>query len=332
MAPLARNAAVQVVKNFRMRELEGLMTHLRVFGPLPEVSDPTASAAAAKIGKPVINLPNPFIPRKNPKTNKWREPKYSLRRQADLVKKAHELGRLDVIPPGPKKNAFELRMKRVQESLPANLPFNVEKPEPYRIPKTWKERNLDWKIKEKKIHIGMFEDDPCYFEEELERYLPQFKLDEVAEANKDNLQETPEEAEARKGRLDNKELLDLEIDSAIGDAEVCREELAKLVAEKEAYMKEQAALTPWDTPVAWAGEVKDKKTPGSELGTRLYAGKKRMFKGHLWERELAHRRRRHSILMRDMEARVERYKTYYKKRKPNPLKPSRYSKPPKLPF
>ena len=48
--------------------------------------------------------------------------------------------------------------------------------------------------------------------------------------------------------------------------------------------------------------------PGAELGTRLYAGKKRMFKGHKWERVKARRERRQNILMRDMANRVFNYK------------------------
>ena len=62
-------------------------------------------------------------------------------------------------------------------------------------------------------------------------------------------------------------------------------------------------------PVEWVGKVPEKVAVGTELGIRLYAGKKRMFKGHLWERLKAKRVRRRSILMRDMAARVKNYKT-----------------------
>ena len=55
-------------------------------------------------------------------------------------------------------------------------------------------------------------------------------------------------------------------------------------------------------------EKKMLEKPGAELGTRLYAGKKRMFKGHKWERVKAHRERRQNILMRDMAKRVYNYK------------------------
>ena len=64
----------------------------------------------------------------------------------------------------------------------------------------------------------------------------------------------------------------------------------------------------WDVPVEWVGKVPE-KVVGTELGIRLYAGKKRMFRGHLWERVRAKRIRRRSILMRDMAARIKNYKT-----------------------
>ncbi|KAF8817036.1 hypothetical protein BYT27DRAFT_7237527 [Phlegmacium glaucopus] len=205
-------SALQAIKRFRAREALGLVKHLKLFGPLPESKSAT--------NEPMISLPNPFLPKFNPKSGKWHKPSYSLRRQAELVKNAHATGSMHLLPPGPKKAAFEFRMQRLE--APA-------KPPPPSVP-------------------------------------------------------------------------------AAGKVEV------------------------WDVPVQWVGKVPEKKTAGAELGIRLYAGKKRMFKRHLWERVGAKRIRRRSILMRDMAARVKNYKTYYKKRKPNPLKPPRYSKPPKLPF
>jgi len=84
---------------------------------------------------------------------------------------------------------------------------------------------------------------------------------------------------------------------------------------------------------------------------RMYAGRKRMFKGHKWERVQTRRQKRTQILMRDMNKRITRYKEvrtvlpdfrpvethrtslqWYHRRKPNPLKPPRGAKAPKLPF
>ena len=41
---------------------------------------------------------------------------------------------------------------------------------------------------------------------------------------------------------------------------------------------------------------------------KMYAGRKRMFKGHKWERVQAQRKKRTQILMRDMSKRITRYK------------------------
>ena len=41
---------------------------------------------------------------------------------------------------------------------------------------------------------------------------------------------------------------------------------------------------------------------------KLYAGRKRMFKGHKWERVQTQRKKRTQILMRDMNKRIARYK------------------------
>ncbi|KXN81681.1 hypothetical protein AN958_03928 [Leucoagaricus sp. SymC.cos] len=87
----------------------------------------------------------------------------------------------------------------------------------------------------------------------------------------------------------------------------------------------------WLKPVAWAGKMKE-KARGADLGTTLYAGKKKMFKGHKWERLRNDRRKKQAILLRDMKKRVYNYKNYYKRRKPDPLKPPRSVKAPKLPF
>jgi len=180
-------SALQAIKRFQARETLGLVKHLKLFGPLPEPK--------SAITEPMISLPNPFLPKFNPKSGKWHRPSYSLRRQADLVNKAHATGSMHLLPPGPKKAAFESRMQRV--AAPAKPPPSV----------------------------------------------PAGKVEK------------------------------------------------------------------WDVPVQWVGKVPEKKVVGAELGIRLYAGKKRMFKGHLWERVRAKRIRRRSILMRDMAARVKNYKT-----------------------
>ncbi|KAF7973049.1 hypothetical protein HWV62_16340 [Athelia sp. TMB] len=59
--------------------------------------------------------------------------------------------------------------------------------------------------------------------------------------------------------------------------------------------------------VQWEGAPKA-KVPGAEIGNRLYAGKRRMFKGHKWERTKAAVEVRRAMLLKDMPKRIVRYK------------------------
>jgi large subunit ribosomal protein L25 len=196
-------SALYAIKKFRSREILGLVRHLKAFGPFPE---PPKSATTTF--EPAIQLPNPFLPKLKPKSGKWHKPDYSLRRQAELVKKAHASGTVHLLPPGLKKSTFETRLQRVAEAAAATAKPPTPTPTPTPPPS---------------VHNNKF------------------------------------------GK--------------------------------------------YDIPVEWVGKVPEKVVVGTELGIRLYAGKKRMFKGHLWERVKAKRIRRRSILMRDMAARVKNYKT-----------------------
>ncbi|KIM91525.1 hypothetical protein PILCRDRAFT_810816 [Piloderma croceum F 1598] len=83
--------------------------------------------------------------------------------------------------------------------------------------------------------------------------------------------------------------------------------------------------------VMWEGEPKP-QVVGADIGNRLYAGKKRMFKGHKHERTKAKRVMRRRILLKDMNKRIIRYRGYYQRRQPHPLKPAKATKSSKLPF
>jgi len=83
--------------------------------------------------------------------------------------------------------------------------------------------------------------------------------------------------------------------------------------------------------VVWEGEPKP-PVVGANVGNRLYAGKKRMFKGHKHERTKAKRVMRRTILLKDMKKRIIRYRGYYQRRQPHPLKPAKATKSSKLPF
>jgi large subunit ribosomal protein L25 len=69
-----------------------------------------------------------------------------------------------------------------------------------------------------------------------------------------------------------------------------------------------AAAAAWQRQVEWVGTVRERKVAGADVGNRLYAGKKRMFKGHKWERVRKRRVARTRVLLRDMDKRVQRFK------------------------
>ena len=176
--------ALQAIKRFRTREI------------LTALKDTTASSKIS--AKDLVKVHNPFLPRLNPESGRWAPPKYSLRRQADLVKKAKESNTLHLLPAGPKFSTKEL----------------------------------------------------------------------VAAVKAAPSQET---------------------------------------TPVKAGKKKEGAV--WLRSVEWEGEVKEKKVAGAEIGNRLYAGRKRMFKGHKWERTLDKRTAKRKWLMRGMKARILRFKT-----------------------
>jgi hypothetical protein len=122
----------------------------------------------------------------------------------------------------------------------------------------------------------------------------------------------------------------------------------------------------WARPIQWTGNMPFKRTKIERKGVLpppkagedgatvkwLYSGRKKMFKGHAWEREKADIEARRNMLLRDMDKRIRRFKGVreifvlhcqcrmlmlyfqtYKRKKPNPLKPPRsMAKAPKLPF
>jgi len=80
--------------------------------------------------------------------------------------------------------------------------------------------------------------------------------------------------------------------------------------------------------------VRERSVAGADVGNRLYAGKKRMFKGHKWERTRERRVGRTEMLLRDMDKRIQRFKGYRAKGKPLPLarRNNVLKKTQKLPF
>src|ERR1700722_9440705 len=175
-------SALKAIRKFRLHELNGLQAHIKRFGPLK--TTPSDSLSDTSTPSPTI-LPNPFLPRLNPNTGRWAPPKYSLRRQADLIKKARAEGIVHLLPPGPK----------------LVLPVG------------------------EKSDFGLGKDE-------------------------------------------------------------------------------------WAQDVHWDGTVKSKPKGGNRSG--LYSGKKRMFKGHKWERTTLAREKKRKTLMRYMKDRITKFKTVWR--------------------
>ncbi|KAF8962611.1 hypothetical protein BDZ97DRAFT_1824560 [Flammula alnicola] len=294
MATPVQQQAVRAVKNLRVQAFKGLMSHLRNFGPLPE----SPAMATAPDGERPVLLPNPFVAKKNPKTGKWRPPVYSLRRQAELVKKANATGTLHLLPPGPKTLAFDLRMQRVKASLPPTIAATLEESMQKKI------ESLESQMAQVKLSVEVeteaLEAELTAMRAEVQKLAEEIEEFEISSGS---IPKGSPEYKTHKWRRRSKWRLEHQIPEKEAELAALTAKVAKLPTLAE---REQAAKQ-WMMPVEWVGKVAEKKT-GAELGTRLYAGKKRMFKGHLWERQRGKRVARQSILMRDMAARVARYK------------------------
>lgn len=124
--------ASQAVRQFRRREVVATLKHANVKKPA--------------FSPDTLKVPNPFLPRLNAATGRWAPPKYSLRRQAVLVKKAKESNTLHLLPPGPK-----LPMRDLRSALRA-VPTDVAASTTSAKKELWQQR-VEWEgeVKEKKV-------------------------------------------------------------------------------------------------------------------------------------------------------------------------------------
>jgi len=187
-------------------------------------SDILAATSAA------IVLNNPFVPHKNPKSGRWAPPKYSLRRQADLIKHARKSGTLHLLPLGSK-------MSETQLAAAAAVVAEEQGKKPEAVT----------------------------------------SASGLLSVRRGQGQEAEEGGRGR-GQEDSK-------DAAVADVNDA-----------------------WTRSVEWVGTVRERGVAGADIGNRLYAGKKRMFKGHKWERTRERRVARTKMLLRDMDKRVQRFK------------------------
>ena len=77
-------------------------------------------------------------------------------------------------------------------------------------------------------------------------------------------------------------------------------QLATAVSAQGASVNEEL----WAQEVEWEGEVKEKEYSGIENGSRLYANRRRMFKGHKWERTRQAREEERCKAMEHMDRRI----------------------------
>ncbi|GAB1310484.1 54S ribosomal protein L25, mitochondrial [Madurella fahalii] len=107
-APISRNVQLAMALPARLR------TFLARYPPAAILPD-SATPETFKTGYQE-ETPNPFMPTKHPITGRWHDPKYSLRRQAELVKLARKHHVEELLPFTPKGTEERLR-KRVELGL-----------------------------------------------------------------------------------------------------------------------------------------------------------------------------------------------------------------------
>ncbi|KAH8829488.1 hypothetical protein DL96DRAFT_1555012 [Flagelloscypha sp. PMI_526] len=223
----ALSAPLKAVHKFRSSEVRKLETF-------------TVRSPRAKL-QPIAqvpHIPNPFLPWKNLKTGCWIPPVYSLRQQADLVKKARAANALHLLPPGPKL----LNPLRAAASQLAQL---------------------------QGINVLRF-------------------------------------SRRKRMKLQDQILRDGLPASVLND--------------------------PVMRPVVWSGHFSKNPKPGADLGVRLYAAKKKMFKGHRHERVAVRKAVYRKTLLRDMNRRMHVFKEYRRRRRPDPLEEPHTTGRAKMPF
>jgi large subunit ribosomal protein L25 len=123
-----------------------------------QTATPNASGEDASVGttKQAASRPaalpenNPFRSIRHPVTRVWHEPRYSFRRQADLVKLARQYGVEELLPPTSKKTEEKIR-KREEHGLRVKGTGVGQ-----RVKGHWRERTLKGRLeKRREAMLGM---------------------------------------------------------------------------------------------------------------------------------------------------------------------------------
>lgn len=266
-------AVPKLVQRFRARELQRLVDASGLKVPRrggTAVFMQNINVEHVPMGTP---LHNPFLPRplpnRNPNASKdveqkvkgkdrklWAPPRYSLRRQAELVKAARASGTLHLLPPGPKLSVEELEAAKREVRRRAAAA--------------------------KKTSAA------------VEKAIGQAKAAKVAAKTEGDAESTSVSAEVE------------ETTTATRESSTTRTKRRWVLRSPSqlARRRNSAALGYPGVVFRWTGKV----TKKTRSGLTIYAGRRRMFKGHKWERYLDKRRAQIAVRMRDMPQRIARFK------------------------
>jgi large subunit ribosomal protein L25 len=111
-----RNPSLRTLYSKDDKSLE-IAKRLHDFQPVsPDLHKPVTSPTQTPAGEitPTVFLPfqNPFKPTRDPRSGKIHAPRYSLRRQADIIKLGMRFGVAELLPPSPKMNRLLHGKKR----------------------------------------------------------------------------------------------------------------------------------------------------------------------------------------------------------------------------
>jgi large subunit ribosomal protein L25 len=102
------------------RSLPPRLTRFLARYPSPALLQASNQSSTSETPAPVANdpesTPSPFKPHKFEATGRWHDPKFSLRRQAELVKLARQHGVEELLPHSI-KGSIEKQLKREEHGL-----------------------------------------------------------------------------------------------------------------------------------------------------------------------------------------------------------------------
>lgn len=262
----------KILQRFRARELQQAINAGALRGSSINVLRYERQIDVGAIRQDKLGLHNPFLPqalfeqpakvnskaamtpistleaspKKAKDRKKWAPPKYSLRRQADLVKAARASGTLHLLPPGPKLSVAELAEAK-KRALEASKSAGA--------------RTKQSKVRSSSEDMG----------QKVGKGLG-------AEANANSSMSS----------------------SPVGIANLSKNEAKLLRGSPQAGYP--GIVFQWKGKVPLSGREK-------RGGLTVYAGRRRMFKGHKWERMLKKRTGQIRARLRDMRKRIARFRS-----------------------